>query len=38
MSVELECASMKGGLESGDKLATEDMAEHFDGKEEGVVR
>jgi hypothetical protein len=24
MSVELECAGMKGGLESGDKLAAED--------------
>ncbi len=35
MSVELECAGMKGGLESGDKLAAEDTAEHFDGKEEG---
>jgi hypothetical protein len=34
MSVELECAGMKGGLESGDKLAAEDTAEHFDGKEE----
>src|SRR5437762_8235994 len=38
MSVELECAGMKGGLESGDKLAAEDTAEHFDGKEEGSVR
>jgi len=25
MSVELECAGMKGGLESGDKLAAEDI-------------
>src|ERR1035441_7256689 len=38
MSVELECAGMKGGLESGDKLAAEDTAEHFDGKEEGSAR
>src|SRR5271154_2721688 len=38
MSVELECAGMKGGLESGDKLAAEDTTEHFDGKEEGSVR
>src|SRR5271154_2657696 len=38
MSVELECAGMKGGLESGDKLAAEDTAEHFDGKEEGAAR
>ncbi len=29
---------MKGGLESGDKLAAEDTAEHFDGKEEGAAR
>ena len=28
---------MKGGLESGDKLAAEDTAEHFDGKEESAV-
>jgi|SRR5437660_286306 len=34
MSVELECAGLKGSLESGDKLAAEDTAEHFDGKEE----
>src|ERR1700675_143679 len=38
MSVELECADMKGGLESGDKLAAEDTAEHFDGKKEGAAR
>src|SRR6267378_7997391 len=38
MSVELECAGMKGGLESGDKLAAEDTSEHFDGKEEGSAR
>src|SRR5450432_2664343 len=38
MSVELECAGVKGGLESGDKLAAEDTAEHFDGKEEGAAR
>ncbi len=35
MSVELECAGMKGGLESGDELTAEDTAEYFDGKEEG---
>ena len=29
---------MEGGLESGDKLAAEDTAEHFDGKEEGSAR
>ncbi len=29
---------MKGGLESGDKLAAEDTAEHLDGKEEGAAR
>ena len=29
---------MKGGLESGDKLAAEDSAEHFDGKEERSAR
>src|SRR6266550_3238366 len=34
MSVELECPGLKGSLESGDKLAAEDTAEHFDGKEE----
>ena len=38
MSVELECACLKGGLESGDKLAAEDTAEHFDGKKEGSAR
>src|SRR5713226_7889024 len=46
MSVELECPGLKSSLESGDKLAAEDTAEHFDGKEEraaggdpaGVVR
>jgi len=38
MSVELECAGLKGGLESGDKLAAEDTAEHLDGKEEGAAR
>jgi hypothetical protein len=36
MSVELECAGVKGGPESSDKLAAEDTAEHFDGKEEGA--
>src|SRR6266446_5030851 len=34
MSVELECPGLKGSLESGGKLAAEDTAEHFDGKEE----
>ena len=29
---------MKGGLESGDKLAAKDTAEHFDGQEEGAAR
>src|SRR6266852_6151993 len=38
MSVELECAGMKSILESSDKLAAEDTAEHFDGKEEGSAR
>src|SRR6266498_2466902 len=38
MSVELECAGLKGGLESGDKLAAEESAEHFDGKEERSAR
>jgi len=38
MSVELECAGLKGGFESGDKLAAEDSAEHFDGKEERSAR
>jgi hypothetical protein len=33
MPVELECARMKGGPESGDKLAAENTVEHFDGKE-----
>src|SRR5260221_14473764 len=37
MSVELECAGMKGGLESGDKLAAEDTTEHFDGKKKGAL-
>ena len=36
--MELECAGMKGGLESGDKLAAEDTTEHFDRKEEGSAR
>src|SRR5664279_3156920 len=36
MSVELECAGMKGGLESGDELAAEDTAEHADRQKEGV--
>jgi hypothetical protein len=38
MSVELECAGLKGGLESGNKLAAKDTAEHFDGQEEGTAR
>jgi hypothetical protein len=38
MSVELECAGVKSGLESADKLAAEDTTEHFDGKEEGSAR
>jgi hypothetical protein len=38
MSVELECAGLKSILESGDKLATEDTAKHFDRKEEGSAR
>ena len=29
---------LKGGRESGDKLAAEDTAKHFDGKEEGAAR
>ena len=36
--MELECTGMKGGLESSDKLAAEDTAEHFDGKKEGAAR
>jgi len=36
--VELECAGLKGGLESGNKLAAKDTAEHFDGQEEGSAR
>ena len=36
MSVELECAGMKGGLEPSDELAAEDTADYFDGKEEGA--
>src|SRR5580698_8527689 len=38
MSVELECAGLKGVLEPGDKLAAEESAEHFDGKEERSAR
>jgi hypothetical protein len=38
MSVELECGGMKGGLESGDKLAAENTTKHFDGKEERSAR
>ena len=36
--MELECAGLKGGLESGNKLAAKDTAEHFDGQEEGSAR
>ena len=35
MSVKLECAFAECASKSGDKLAAEDTAEHFDGKEEG---
>src|SRR5260370_33354646 len=38
MSVELECAFAECTPKSGDKLAAEDTAEPFDGKEEGSVR
>jgi len=38
MSVELERACLKGGLESSDELTAEDTAEHLDGKEEGAAR
>src|SRR5664279_5200755 len=38
MSVELECACLKGGLESSDELTAEDTAEHLDGKKEGTAR
>ena len=34
LAIELECACMKGGFESGDELAPEDTTEHLDGKEE----
>src|ERR1700678_2508438 len=37
MSVKLECAFAECAPKSGDKLAAEDTAEHFDGKEEGAV-
>ena len=30
--------ALEGALESGDELAAEDTAEHFDGKEEGAAR
>lgn len=36
--MELECAGLKGGLESGNKLAAKDTAEHFDGQEEGSAQ
>jgi len=38
MSVELECGGLKSGLESGNKLAAKDPAEHLNGKEERVAR
>jgi len=38
MSVELECAGLKGALEPGDKLAAEDTTEYLDGKEERSAR
>ncbi len=38
MSVELERACLKGGLESSDKLTAEDTAEHLDRKKEGAAR
>src|SRR5271169_863208 len=38
MSVKLECAFTECAPKSGDKLAAEDTAEHFDGKEEGAAR
>src|ERR1035437_3879522 len=37
MSVKLECAFAECAPKSGDKLAAEDTAEHFDGKEEGAA-
>jgi len=37
VAAELECAVAEGGLESGDKLAAEDTAEHLDGEEEGAA-
>jgi len=38
MPVELECAGMKGGLESGDKLAAEDTAEPHPAQRYGNAR
>jgi hypothetical protein len=37
MSVKLECAFAECAPKPGDKLAAEDTAEHFDGKEEGAT-
>jgi hypothetical protein len=37
MSVELECACLKRGLESGDEFIAEHTAEHLDGEEEGAT-
>ena len=37
VAVELECACMEGALESGDELAAEHAAEHFDGEKEGAA-
>ena len=37
VAVELECACMEGVLESGDELAAEHAAEHFDGEKEGAA-
>ena len=38
LAVETELAIREGTLQSFDKLASEDAAEHFDGKEEGIAR
>lgn len=38
LAVETELAIREGALQSFDKLASEDAAEHFDGKEEGIAR
>ena len=36
--METELAIREGVLQSGDKLAPEDAAEHFDRKEKGISR